>query len=288
MAACAGRGSRSSTNTSSAIYLLRAILSVLISPRRPTFNVTAKGERVTDDRLSHLALPYFVIFGIFCFSMAVCVYRYNTEPQISGLLAVVGLWQLVNLLIAGAALGAVIERSEARVARRMPSKTRVEVTVGDEVFNASLADVSTTGAILVPLDRPSLELRRGDQATVRLLDAPGDLTSLRMPTRVAHSGDGSRRGIGVRFEPQVEDYRVIAHLMLADMEPMRAIRRQRQRPRSYIRATWNLVVWSIRSPLAAIWIAITGERGKPSDTASARPRRIAEKTPVVNTAPDVA
>lgn len=39
------------------VFLTQAILSVLTSPRKPTFNVTAKGQSLDRDHLSRLAPP---------------------------------------------------------------------------------------------------------------------------------------------------------------------------------------------------------------------------------------
>ena len=103
------------------IYLARAIVSVIVNPRRPTFNVTAKGLTTDRDRLSELAWPYFAIFGVLLFTMGVAIYRYQTEPQIAGMLLVVGAWNLMNLIVAGAALGVVTERMERRQAPRIPA-----------------------------------------------------------------------------------------------------------------------------------------------------------------------
>ncbi len=45
------------------IFLSRGLLSVIANPRKPTFNVTDKGQSLEKDFLSELAMPYFVIFG---------------------------------------------------------------------------------------------------------------------------------------------------------------------------------------------------------------------------------
>ncbi|RZL51567.1 MAG: glycosyltransferase, partial [Variovorax sp.] len=101
------------------VYLFRAIISVLINPRRPTFTVTAKGETLQETRLSELAWPYFAIVGVLLFALGVTVYRYNTEPQVGGLLLVVGAWNVLNLFVAAAALGVVTERRERRTSPRL-------------------------------------------------------------------------------------------------------------------------------------------------------------------------
>ena len=40
------------------VYLIKAIGSVIVSPRKPTFNVTAKGVSLDTDHLSALAWPF--------------------------------------------------------------------------------------------------------------------------------------------------------------------------------------------------------------------------------------
>ncbi|MDV3153394.1 MAG: hypothetical protein Q8755_03405, partial [Candidatus Phytoplasma australasiaticum] len=63
------------------VYLFRAVFSVLFNPRRPTFNVTAKGETMKEDRLSPLALPYFGIFAILVAAFVFSIYRLNLERK---------------------------------------------------------------------------------------------------------------------------------------------------------------------------------------------------------------
>ena len=97
------------------VYLSRGLISVILNPRKPTFNVTDKGMSLEKDHLSELAIPYFLLFGLFGVSMIVCLYRLFVEPDANELLVVVGMWNLFNLLLSGAALGVVTERRTVRV-----------------------------------------------------------------------------------------------------------------------------------------------------------------------------
>ena len=45
-------------------FLSRAILSVFIRPRAPTFNVTAKSETLERSFVSHLGRPLLILFGL--------------------------------------------------------------------------------------------------------------------------------------------------------------------------------------------------------------------------------
>jgi cellulose synthase (UDP-forming) len=96
------------------VYLVKAIGSVVASPRKPTFNVTAKGVSLDTDHLSSLAWPFIAIFIVLLLGVATAAWRYAFEPGVTNVMLVVGLWALFNLLIAAAALGVVAERRELR------------------------------------------------------------------------------------------------------------------------------------------------------------------------------
>ncbi len=93
------------------VYLFKAIVSVLMRPRSPTFNVTAKGVSLDQDHLSSLAWPFFAIFGVLAVGAATAFYRYFFEAG-AELMLIVGLWTTFNLVIAGVALGVVAERRQ--------------------------------------------------------------------------------------------------------------------------------------------------------------------------------
>ena len=45
------------------VFLAKAIVTVIANPRKPTFNVTAKGLTLDEDHLSELAWPFFAIYA---------------------------------------------------------------------------------------------------------------------------------------------------------------------------------------------------------------------------------
>ena len=255
------------------VFLLPAIASVIISPRRPTFNVTAKGDDVETDRVSELSLPYFVIFLVSLLGMAVCIYRYQTEPEISGLLAVAGVWQFINLLIAGAGLGIVTERAERRGANRLPSKMQIDLAIGDERYAAELEDVSSIGASLRFLDAVPPAVREHQVAVMHLIDAPAHLGEARLPVTmldIAESGDR----LGLSFDLQAQDYPVLAELMLADMSTVRTQREQRRKYRGMLRGTLDLAFWAITSPFSFFALLFAGAKEEPvEETVKTAPRR---------------
>ncbi len=254
------------------VFLLPAIASVIASPRRPTFNVTAKGDDVRTDRVSELSLPYFVIFLVSLLGMAVCVYRYQTEPEISGLLAVAGVWQFINLLIAGAGLGIVTERAERRSANRLPSRTQIDLAIGAERYAAEVEDVSTAGASIRFLETAPSLVRAHQPAVVHLVDAP-HLSDAKLPVTMQDaSADGGR--VGLSFTLEAQDYPVLAELMLADMSTVRGQREQRRRYRGILRSTIDLLIWAVTSPFAFFALLFAGAKeAGVEETVKVAPRR---------------
>ncbi|MEO9789131.1 MAG: UDP-forming cellulose synthase catalytic subunit [Aurantimonas coralicida] len=233
------------------VYLVRAIMSVLINPRRPTFNVTAKGLTMDRDRLSDLSWPYFVIFGALLLTMGVAIYRYQTEPEIGGMLLVVGTWNLMNLVVAGAALGVVTERMERRQAPRMPSARKGELVVAGATVPVVIEDVSLGGAKVAVLGRLPEAIDREDaRLLVWTQDGTRELGSL--PVTVKSFGGGEDGlGLGLRFRAGVTHYPLIANLMLADLGPVRAARLARRNRRGILGGSFAFIGWSLAYPLGA-------------------------------------
>ena len=68
------------------VFLSKALVSVALSPRKPTFNVTAKGLSLENDHLSELAWPFFAIYGLLLLGLGVSVWRYFNEPAVAELM----------------------------------------------------------------------------------------------------------------------------------------------------------------------------------------------------------
>ena len=150
-------------------WLAQAIVSVVLNPRKPTFNVTDKGVTTEESRLSELALPYFVIFGVLAAASVVAFQRFFSDPELNDLMLVVGIWNTFNLVIAGVALGVAAERPERRRAQRLDVARKAELVIGDAVVPVVVEDVSIGGVRLRPLGAPLAGLRpQGATATLIL------------------------------------------------------------------------------------------------------------------------
>ena len=73
------------------LHLFKSIVSVVVNPRAPNFNVTAKGETLDESHLSPLAWPYFAMFGFLAATTGWALWRITFEGVANELLLIVTL-----------------------------------------------------------------------------------------------------------------------------------------------------------------------------------------------------
>ncbi len=129
-------------------FLSRAILSVFIRPRAPTFNVTAKSETLERSFVSHLGRPLLILFGLLLLGAGVGLLRWQHFPlERENLLIVLG-WNLFNMLFVLGGLGVVYEQKQRRGMPRVPRSVDAQVRIGGVTVPARIADLSVGGAQL--------------------------------------------------------------------------------------------------------------------------------------------
>jgi cellulose synthase (UDP-forming) len=238
------------------VYLLPAILSVIRNPRRPTFNVTAKGGSAGEDHLSSLAWPYFVIFGILLAGTLTVIYRLQYEPETAGILMIAGLWNLFNLFIAGLALGVVSERRQRRETHRVPAQGRGHLHIDDITVSAQILDVSQSGMLIrVPGAGP---LRIQAQAHLAVTHPDGPTAGSVLPVRLANIRfERDSQLVGLNFgELQPAHYSTISALMFGDLRLLRSARMARQRTRSILVGTIEVMAWGLGHTFRGVSFAL--------------------------------
>jgi cellulose synthase (UDP-forming) len=235
------------------VYLIGAVLKVLMNPRAPKFKVTNKGVAVDRDYLSELAAPYYAIFTILLTAAVITVERYISEPEVRGLVLIVGLWNFLNLIIAGLALGVVSERRERRRMPRVAShRLAGTIEIESEVLDVTISDISSGGAkVHIAGGRliPGFSADRG--AIVRTSLEDGEALSI--PVQVMGAGrDEGGRFFGLKFTDDCNDrYRLIAEMQFSDLAKIEDTRAKRRRRRSQL-------VWL---PRVAAWAGSQAVRG---------------------------
>jgi cellulose synthase (UDP-forming) len=199
------------------VHLLPAVVSVILNPSKPTFKVTAKDESIAQARLSEIAAPFFVIFFVLLAAVGVTAWRVWHEPYKADVTLVVGAWNLLNLIMAGCALGVVSERGEKRaVSRRIKVNRRATLTVGERELSATIEDVSVFGARVVAFGETG-EVGINSPALLRFKTfKDGSEGSLPVGIRnISQSPEGTV--FGCRYEPaEAFDHKMIADLVFAN------------------------------------------------------------------------
>ncbi|MCI5075885.1 UDP-forming cellulose synthase catalytic subunit [Oricola sp.] len=224
------------------VHLLPAVISVALNPTKPTFKVTAKDESVAQNRLSEISRPFFLIFFVLLIATFVTGYRLYTESYKADITLVVGGWNLLNLLLAGCALGVVSERGERQTTRRVKVQRRAEVEVNGKWYPAMIRDVSVNGAGIQVFSTEVEEFPRDQIGNVRFqthgVVAEGDL-----PISIRHT---SVRGeiifMGCRFAPDsVAHHSLIADLLYANSEQWWQFQHSRRYNPGVVRGTFRFL-----------------------------------------------
>ncbi|AOF91025.1 cellulose synthase catalytic subunit [Sinorhizobium sp. RAC02] len=234
------------------VLLFGSIVSVIRNPRKPTFNVTAKGQTLDRSMLSPLARPYFIIFFVLLAAALYSGYRFLTEPVATELLTIVAGWNLINLGLAGAALGVVAERRELRRNQRLPVKRHALMKVDGKLKNIIIQDASSGGISVEFVEQaPEIDLDTPLEATIQLRRA-GQIISFDVICR-------SSRGVGVGTvygfaykERTPETFMAIAELMYSDQAVLQERLVRRQVRHSFFWGTSRFALWSIRETLRAL------------------------------------
>ncbi len=224
------------------VHLLPAVISVIFNPRKPTFKVTAKDESIAVSRLSEISRPFFVIFAVQVIALLITIYRIYAEPYKADVTLVVGGWNLINLILAGCALGVVSERGERSSSRRIRVDRRSELGVGGKWHTASIEDVSVHGARLNVFNKELDPMAVSTEAILRFQPyGGGEMQTLPIMVRNIHPS-GEITTIGCQYVPKsASDHRLIADLVFANSDQWTQFQKSRRRNPGIIRGTiWFL------------------------------------------------
>jgi len=255
------------------VHLLPAVISVMLNPRKPTFKVTAKDESIAVSRLSEISRPFFVIFAVQIIALIVTIYRIYTEPYKADVTLVVGGWNLINLIMAGCALGVVSERGERASSRRVRVNRRAEFGVNGKWYTASIEDVSVHGARLHVFDKQLEQSLVGAEGEVRFRPFSGaDVETLPLIIRNIQPTDGLL-AVGCQYVPKSAlDHRLIADLMFANSAQWTQFQEGRRRNPGLIRGTiWfvGLALYQTSRGLVYFFRSMRPEREEQRQSAKA-------------------
>lgn len=234
------------------VLLIGSIVSVIRNPRKPTFNVTAKGQTLDKSKLSPLAKPYFAIFFLLLAAALYSGYRFLTEPVASELLLIVAGWNLINLGLAGAALGAIAERRELRRNQRLPVKRHALAKMAGELYTVIIQDASSGGISVEFVDhQPKVDMANPPTAAVELRRA-GQVIAFNVVCRSSRTTESGMVYGFAYAERTPETFIAIADLMYSDQAVLQERLVRRQVRSNFFWGTGRFAVWSITETLRAL------------------------------------
>jgi cellulose synthase (UDP-forming) len=242
------------------VFLSKAIVSVVLSPRKPTFNVTAKGLSLDNDHLSGLAWPFFAIYGLLLVGGLTAAYRYTFEPGVTSLMLVVGLWNTFNMMIAGVALGAVAERKQPDRHPRLGINRTGTLQIGELKVPVHIEYVSAGGcAIRILDDSVNIDWTSRETRACLAIDAIGPhVKGATLPVVYQHTtGSADKVLHGMAFDSMLpQEYYVLADLMYGDSEALPAFLASRRKHKSILSGSAQFIYWGLTEPFRAVSYAL--------------------------------
>jgi cellulose synthase (UDP-forming) len=136
------------------IYLVPVILSTILNPRGPRFQVTPKGKSLVEEFLSPLAGPFYILFFLSIMGVLAAVFRWIEYPREAFAILICFFWNLFNFVFVLLCLGVVWELQQRRRYHRIWIEGQVDVTIprlGITVPGA-LQDISLGGVSIRPAE----------------------------------------------------------------------------------------------------------------------------------------
>jgi len=126
-------------------FSIRTVFSVLINPKKGSFNVTPKDENIQEDFISPLSFPVYVLVVIVCAATIKGIVTIIADPSQLTQDIVVTAWSLFNSLVVVGALGALTERKQVRSNTRFAVEIPASIQSYGKTYEASIVDLSVSG-----------------------------------------------------------------------------------------------------------------------------------------------
>lgn len=216
-------------------YVTRGIFQVLMNPRKPTFQVTPKGEVLQEDFISEFAKPFYIILFFNVASISTGIYRLQTDPLNHSALYLVGFWALFDFFLLLCALGITFERRQRRSEPRSLHDEPVILHIGSDIaLTGSTLDASASG-VKITINYPTIHRALLKLQTAVVLEFPERGMRLPGALQSVFTDEEQRASIGIAYTLQnvVEERTAIA-IAFGSSEQLTKNKNQHQYHRSIL------------------------------------------------------
>ncbi|MBV9491819.1 MAG: UDP-forming cellulose synthase catalytic subunit [Verrucomicrobia bacterium] len=166
------------------VYTIPAILSTILNPRAPQFNVTPKGETLSRDFISPLSTPFYILALINFATIGVGIHRLLQAPTRDDFypIAITLFWAVVNSTMLLTALGALLERKQRRATPRMPALINTTLLMNETALPCRVIDLSLGGCKLAFKGIPERTFHKPSQTRLKVAvdEGPEQLLNLQL------------------------------------------------------------------------------------------------------------
>ncbi|RDK00081.1 cellulose synthase catalytic subunit (UDP-forming) [Paraburkholderia lacunae] len=186
------------------MFSLRAVLSVMLRPRAPSFKVTPKGEQIEEDSISELAGPFYLAYVLMLLGAAVGVWKLlDGFPHRDVIVSALG-WCGLNLVQLNACIGVLYERKQRRSVPRVPANLDATLNVPpisgeagtQRAFACRVLDMSAGGLKLLVPEAEQTDVPCNGTATLEVFNVALDRVS-HVPLTIRNTFSAGNGGVAV-------------------------------------------------------------------------------------------
>jgi len=200
------------------IFLFPAIISVLLHPQKPTFQITPKGKQLDATYLNNMASTFFIVVLANLAALPFAAYRWIENPLYRDVIILASSWCVYNIIVSVSSLGAFWEKKQIRRTHRIEVTGPVDVHFlqHGKVITGKINDVSLSG-MGVELELP-FEPAQRDRVKLMSADSYGNLYSFEASLFKIIPRGGQRYSCGFDFMEVDENFSNIVKFIYGDSQ----------------------------------------------------------------------
>lgn len=247
------------------IFLIPAVASVVLNPWNPSFHVTPKGKLNTQDHLSPVSAPFFMIIAINALAFVFAVLKWNAYPTARDVILVTAVWCAFNMFMALLALGAFWEKKQIRKSYRIGASGQAAIRVyrTGQIVPAEVRDVSMSGIAFSVA--ASWVLHHDERVRIDVSDSYGKAYSFESDIRrMGHIGD--KLVCGSEFVPARVSYADVVAYVYGDSQRWMDVWNRKSQAHGTGRMLWYFIkmgLYAIQTSalhVAVDWLRRTGRQ----------------------------